>query len=298
MNFLTALFRGAKAIWEGAKHVGRTLIQDVLQELDRSAFGRAATKLVEGLVDHHLKSARELVVEEDELAKKYLRDGRRTEGDIERLEAIRTERNRLRIELDKANTELFAAELRSKADETIVAQVDDDELSANVGILSAKRCPRCDGTMRIRQGDIDSDSKKRKFYWQCTETSVSPCPTIKLDPEAESRNIVRTSDLDLDTAKNERRAIWNNPTIVTQTHARVRQHLGDEDSQLICPVHVIPLKLMPKRLQGGLVLDSYEYICLGVMPDGKACAHTIKLQTMPQVAAMLRRTEGEGIIRA
>ena len=58
------------------------------------------------------------------------------------------------------------------------------------------------------------------------------------------------------------------------------------------------MKLLPKRAQGGRVLDSYEYVCLGVTAEGKACEHKIELQTMPQVAAMLQRTEGEGIIGA
>jgi hypothetical protein len=52
------------------------------------------------------------------------------------------------------------------------------------------------------------------------------------------------------------------------------QHaVGDEDDQLVCPRHLLPLKLLRKSDNSGLVLDSYEYVCLGVLPSGKACGH-------------------------
>jgi len=37
---------------------------------------------------------------------------------------------------------------------------------------------------------------------------------------------------------------------------------------------------------------------LAVGNDGLACEHSIKLETFPQVAATLRRTEGVGILDA
>jgi hypothetical protein len=104
-------------------------------------------------------------------------------------------------------------------------------------------------------------------------------------------------DPDLDTPKVQRRAAWEEPRTIAETHGRIRQHLGDEDNQVICPQHLLPMKLLPKRAQGGRILDSYEYVCPGVTSDGKACEQKIELQTMPQVAATLRRTEGKGIIR-
>ena len=56
------------------------------------------------------------------------------------------------------------------------------------------------------------------------------------------------------------------------------------------------MKLMPRPSAGGLILDSYEYICLGVNPDGRACSHKVAVKTFPQVSAALRRREGRGII--
>ncbi len=295
MNFLEALFSGAKALVRELVSVARTVVREVLKEIDQSVFGRSATRLVDGLADRYFNQARSLSDEEKELAEKAKRDGRRTEADAERQREIDAERERVRAEMERANAERSAQELRDHADETLVARLDDDELSSSVGILAAKTCPECGGMMRIRQGAINSGV--RRFYWQCTGPNFPPCPTIKLDPSNERAGVVRMADPDLDTPKEARRAVWNRPDVIAETHGRVRQHLGDDDKQVVCPQHLLPMKLLPKRNEGGRVLDSYEYVCLGVTPEGKACSHKIELQTMPQVAAMLRRTEGEGIIR-
>jgi hypothetical protein len=298
MNLLDALFAGAKALLTEVSAVGRAVVREVLKEIDQSAFGRAATRLVDGVVDRYFKQARDLADEERELAEKAQRDGRRTDADTDRLRKIEAERARLRVDLERSNAERAAQEFRSRSSETLVARLDDDELSSNVGILAAKQCSSCDGTMRIRQGAVVNDTGLRKLFWQCTEQNYPSCPTIKFDPEQVQASIVRPADPDLDRPKLERRATWNRPDVSAQTHARVRQHLGDEDKQLVCPFHLLPMKLLEKRLKGGLVLDSYEYVCLGVSSEGRACEHKVELQSMPQVAAMLRRTEGDGIIRS
>lgn len=297
MNFLEALFSGAKAIVKELVSVARTVVREVLKEVDRSAFGRSATRLVDGIADRYFTQARSLSEEERELAEKARRDGRRTETDAERLREIAAERELVRAEMERVNAQRSAQDLQDHADETLVARLDDDELSSSVGILAAKVCPTCGGMMRIRQGPVARDTGIRRFYWQCTEPNLPSCPYIKLDPTKETASVVRMADPDLDTPKEERRAAWNRPEVIAETHGRVRQYLGDEDKQVVCPQHLLPMKLLPKRNQGGRVLDSYEYVCLGVTPDGRACGHKIDLQTMPQVAALLRRTEGKGIIR-
>jgi hypothetical protein len=298
MALLDALFSGAKALLNEVIAAGRAVVREVLKEVDQSAFGRAATRLVDGVVDRYFTQARDLAGEEQELAAKAQRDRRRTEADADRLREIEAERERLRREMERAASARAAQEFRERADETLVAQLDDDELSSNVGILSAKQCPACGGTMRIRQRGLNVTTGMRNFYWQCTEPRVPSCPTLKLDPEQARSTVLRPADPDLDTPKEKRRETWTRSDVLAETHTRVRQHLGDDDNQLVCPHHLLPMKLLPKRNQSGLLLDSYEYVCLAVTPSGKACDHKIDLQTMPQVAAMLRRTEGTGIIRS
>lgn len=297
MNFLEALFAGAKALVKQIAGAVRTVVRDVLSEVGRSTHGRAATP-GDDAADRYFKQAQQLAEVERELAEKAQRDRKRTEVDAQRLRQLAIERERVRAEMERANAQRSAQQLLDRGDDTLLARLDDDELSSNVGILAAKPCPSCAGTMRIRQGAVASETGLRRFYWQCTEQRQPPCPSVKLDPNKHDAGVVRLADPDLDTPKAQRHAEWNRPDVLTQTHGRLRQHLGDDDPQMVCPQHLLPMKLLPKRAQGGRVLDSYEYVCLGVTAEGKACEHKIELQTMPQVAAMLQRTEGEGIIGA
>lgn len=296
MNFLEALFAGAKAMVKQIAGAVRTVVQGLLAEVGPSAPGRGAALGHHGTGDGFFKQAQAIADQERELAEKAQRDRKRTEADVQRLRQLAIERERVRAEMERANAQRSAQQLRERAGDTLLAKLDDDELSSNVGILAAKTCPACGGMMRIRQGAVASETGQRRFYWQCTEQRHPPCPSVKLDPGKQNAGVVRLADPDLDTPKAQRHAEWNRPDVLAQTHGRVRQHLGDADAQVVCPQHLLPMKLLPKRAVGGRVLDSYEYVCLGVTPDGKACEHKVELQTMPQVAAMLLRTEGEGII--
>ncbi len=298
MNFLDALFSGAKALAKELVDIGSTLVREILREIDNSSFGKAATRVVSGVADRMFGNAKDLVDEERELAAKYQRDGRRTDADADRLREMAAERDNLRTAMEQANAALAAQEFKDRADELDVHDLDDDELSANVGVLAAKKCPHCGETMQIVQGSFNTTSNKRNFYWRCTAIRRYPCPTVTLDPAKERSSVVRPESADFDTPKSIRRATWEKQPVVNETHARLRQHLGDEDKQLVCPTHLLPLKLMESRKKGGKLLDSYEYVCLAINADGSACDHNVTLQTMPQVAAMLQRKEGQGIIRS
>lgn len=297
MGFFDAIFSGAKALFMGLVDVGTMLVRQVIQEFDNSAFGKTATRVATGVADQMFGTAKNMAEEERELAAKYQRDGRRSEADAERLRNLEAERDKLRSELEAVNAARAAHEFKERADKLGIHDLDDDELSANVGILAAKKCPQCDETMQIVQGPFNVTSNKRNFYWRCTAIRRFPCPTVTLDPAKDRSHVVRPESADFDTRKDIRRATWEMQPVINETHARVRQHLGDEDKQLICPKHVLPLKLMESRKKGGKLLDSYEYVCLAINADGSACDHNVTLQTMPQVAAMLQRTEGAGIIR-
>lgn len=298
MSFLDALFSGAKVLLKAVGSAGRELVREVLKEIDQSAFGRAATRVVSGVADHYFGRAQDLAEEEKDLAAKFQRDGRRTAADAQRLREIDAERGELKESLEARNAQDAANEFVARADEVAARELDDDELSANVGILSAKACPRCAGAMRIRQGALNTGTGRRNFYWQCTEANRIPCPTVTLNLDKERGSVIRPNDPDLDTPKQVRRDTWYRPDIIQTTHSRLRAHLGDADQQVVCPKHLLPMKLLPNRDKaGGLLLDSYEYTCLGVDADGRACSHSVPLRAMPQVSATLKRNEGEGIIR-
>lgn len=296
MSFLESLFSAGKAfLREAAKFVVET-VRVVLHEVDQSSFGRAATDFLRGATQRYFGQARDLAAEEIELAQKRRMDGRLSERDLDRLRTIEAERGKLRLALDDAKAVEAAEVLREVQDEVIQVPLTGDELSSAVGILSTKVCPECGGSMRIRQTPFNEARQGYGFYWQCTAQNALPCPTVKLDPRADQSAVVRRPDADLDGPGTKRRAEWNNPALMAQTHTRLRSGLGDDDESVVCPHHLLPMKLMPVARPGGLMLDSYQYACLGVDPMGRACAHTVPVLTFPQVSAALRRRDGRGIL--
>jgi hypothetical protein len=294
MGFLEALFSGAKAILLGVVEIAAQAVRVVLSEIDRSAVGRAATTLANGVAQRYFANARDLAEEEQELAEKYQRDRRRSELDQERLREIQRERERVKKELDAAKARQAEAELKGAQDELISTLLTDDDMSASSGILASKQCPKCGGTMRIRQGAFNN--RGRNFWWQCTEQNAFVCPTVKIDLASQASTVVRKPDPDLDGPGEARRKIWERPDVIAKTHGRLRASLGDEDEEVICPQHVLPMKLMPKNGASGLMLDSYEYVCLAVTPDGRACPYKHEVKTFAQVSAHLRRRDGVGIV--
>jgi hypothetical protein len=151
--------------------------------------------------------------------------------------------------------------------------------------------------MRIRQSADQNGNGKRSFYWQCTMVNRLPCPTIKLSANNLKASVLRKENPDLDGDAKVRKQIWTRVDVSNKAHSRLRQnHLDKKDEEVVCQHHLLPMRLVQKRGNDGRMLSSYEYICMAIHPDGRACAYTVGLETYPQVAAMLRRREGKGII--
>lgn len=297
MSFLDSLFSGVKVFVKEFVTVVGEAVRIVLDEIDRSSFGKAATDLVKGFTRKYFSQANDLADEERELAEKYQRDGKRSENDDERLREIQAERERLRKEMEAAKAKEAADEFKAGSEDVIAAEMTDDELSSSVGILASKQCPKCGGTMGIRQGAHSPTLDRRSFYWQCTMTNPRPCPTIKLNADDMRASVLRKENLDLDGDAASRYKIWSEATVLNKTHSRLRQHhLEEKDEEVICPQHLLPMKLIQKNRADGSMLSSYQYICMGIQPNGKACLYTVAVETFPQVAAMLKRREGRGII--
>lgn len=296
MGLLDSLFAGVKVFVRELVTVASEAVRVVLEEIDKSSFGRATTELIQGATRRYFNTAADLAAEERSLAEKFQRDGRRSEADTERLKEIEAERDRLRRELDEARSRSSAEEFRQQKDSVVAAPLNDDEASAAVGILASKVCPECGETMRIRQGGFNDKTERRSFYWKCTSAKFS-CPTIKFDPLSHAGAVMRKRDPNLDLSLSERREIWQRKDILVEVATRVRQGLGDDDEEVVCPTHLLPMKLLPKNNADGRLLTSYEYVCLGVDSEGRACQHKIQLETFPQVSEVLRRRDGFGIIR-
>lgn len=295
MGFLDSLFSGVRAFVREAVKVVAEVVQVVLEEIDRSPFGKATTRFINGASKKYFDTASDLAEEEKYLAEKFRRDGKRTGSDKDRLDEIQAERDKLKKELDELRTQQAAVEFKDNKKSVISAELTDDETSASVGILSSKECPSCGGTMKVGQGGLKPDGH-RNFYWQCTD-QPGRCPAVKLDPYKDQTTVLRNADPNLDLPVEERRAIWTRKDVLVQTAGRLRQGLGEDDKEIVCPHHLLPMKLLPKPNADGLLLATYEYVCLGVDAEGRACNYKVALETFPQVSEALKRREGQGIIR-
>ena len=79
---------------------------------------------------------------------------------------------------------------------------------------------------------------------------------------------MRKPDQNLDLGLSERRQIWQRKDVLVETAKRIRQGLDYVDKEVVCPTHLLPMKLLPKARDDGLLLSSYEYVCLGVDDEG------------------------------
>ncbi len=268
-----------------------------MEEIDRSAAGKAVIQLVNAASERIRRAAVSLAEEEVEIHARAQRDGRLRDTDRERLEEIRAERVEHRAALEREHEKKASEELREAREDLIVAPLTSDEVSANTGIMATKACT-CGGVMTIRQGPLQVRDNTRKFYWQCTASKRIPCPRIYFDPIRAGGNVLRQPDADLDGDSRTRNRLWNEPSQIAMTHARVRQGLGDVDDSILCPHHLLPMKQIERSVANRTLFGSYEYVCMGVNKDGMACTHRVPIETFPQVASMLRRRDGKGILDA
>ena len=120
------------------------------------------------------------------------------------------------------------------------------------------------------------------------------CKTIKLDANELRTSVLRKENPDLDDKK--RRETWARDDISNKAHSRLKNHLDQIDEAVVCPHHLLPMKLIQiPRAKGGM-LALYKYVCGGIKSDGNPCAYTVELETFPQLSEALRRREGKGII--
>lgn len=292
-----ALFPGARAIVTkvvdravvAVVHAGREFVSAWMKAAEESG-----AQTPEAARKSQRSKAQNLADEERDLAQKYQRDKARTPADSDRIAEINAERERLREEVGDTNAIQSAKDIIDAKD-LISANATADELASQVGILSTKPCPQCSGIMTL-QFDANNAMQGQKFKWRCSTTRVIPCPTIYVKAaELEQQVSVRQkhADLDIDTSQ---RQSWSDPAVIAKTAGRVRGHMGSPDDAILCPIHLTPMKLLPIANASGLLLDTYQYACLGVRPDGRACSHTVPVKSFGQVSGLLTRLEGRGIL--
>jgi hypothetical protein len=295
----------AREGWDAARQseFGRGLesaLDDVAQR-GRQAVDRAQTAVRRGwdtaqrVVNGAYRGAKEAWEEKREYEAKRQRDGRLNEEDAEREAELAAQLRDIQRDITEIKSGLAAEALRQG--EILTAALSADELSANTGLLATKTCPECGGVMTIRQGSFNLNRKQHSFYWQCISNLRGyHCRTLSIRLEEESLDVVRAANPDLDGNPADRRDIWTQQDVLRRTQRRFETFVGEVDDDLMCPIHVAPLRIQRKPNAEGTLLNSYEYACSAVWVNGAPCGFRIPITSFAQIASILRRKTNRGII--
>ena len=197
--------------------------------------------------------------------------------------------------LEQAKKNKAADQLARQPDEFTQTPLDDNQthlLQYHLGLLVLeKRCPKCRYPMKLQHQNMD-DPSFANFFWQCTRFYTGEkCSTVQF--RATDIKLLHEKDVpELEISKADLLTIGSEKAIQTDTIARMKDHLGTEDSDILCPAHSVPMMLREKQEGTRLpLLERYHLRC----PHFR-CTQTEKLKSVPQLAAFLRRKEGIGII--
>ena len=166
----------------------------------------------------------------------------------------------------------------------------ENKLLYHTGLITlGKKCPDCGRAMRLQHKSIDNPSYN-DFFWQCVGYyEGNKCKTFPF--KSNDLNLFHKKDIDeinmrnddLNTiAKDEEKDIEN----------KLNTQLGKVDNDILCPVHLVPMKHKKKYNSENLpYLDRHYLRC-----PNPNCSQTTKLKSYAQVSAYLRRKEGKGIL--
>jgi hypothetical protein len=211
-------------------------------------------------------------------------------NEIEELELRRQEAYK---EYQAAQGETVQQEVSESSEsfkESKLREGNENKLLYHTGLITLKKtCPSCGMAMRLQHRTIENP-KFSDFFWQCTGYYAGTrCKTFSFQPR--DINLFHRNDIDeinidnkdlITIASHDERHIDN----------RLKNHLGETDVDVLCPVHLIPMqhKEKPRTLDIPF-FDRHFLYC-----PNTNCSQTTKLKSFPQVAAYLRRKEGKGIL--
>lgn len=294
MGLLDTLFGAAKVLIRTALSTVKDVVVETVRALEGTATGKVLIKAAESWATTKSKayrSAASFAEEEAELGKKMARDGKLPPSDWDRKREIDEARMQLREKHAQADAGRLKEDLAGKDTRVVAAEA--DEFIGAIGLLTHKECG-CGGTMAVTTShrSTNGGAYQTEFTWACPVCRKRE----RFDPVKESAALVRTADPDLDIPERERHKLWNEPKTLAETNARLSSHLGEADKEVLCPNHLVPMKLFPSfAASRGLVLDSYTYACICTTIDGRRCMQKVPLDRMAQASAALRRLEGVGI---
>lgn len=293
---LEALFNIGNVLLSAAKEAFRFMVRTVAEELASAARPYVST------IEAILGRGRQLNEEMEELKRKRAKDGNLSEADRERAQELATERQAIFDEYQETKASATAKELETNPEQfksTDITERTTNLLQYHMGPAVLKKKCGCGWPMVLQHRNVPEPGFN-DFFWQCSRyyakdgrAKCKNAPFVATDltllhkagiPEIEVPN----KDLQL---------IADQKPVQQSIIARVADHLNQEDTDVPCPVHLVPMILRQKRNHNGHVLDMFFLSCSHLAKDTQLrCGHTVKLKSYAQLAAYLRRSESTGIL--
>lgn len=158
-----------------------------------------------------------------------------------------------------------------------------------------KRCPKCQRPMSIQcKQKLDGTLYELKdFFWACVGYyhPSDQCKTTESLKPQEATLFYKYTIPELQIPNRDFNLIFNEKPVQNLVIDRITGQKGNKDQDVLCPIHHVPMVLREKNDHNHTVLDMYFLAC-----SHYQCRQKVKLKSPAQLAAFLKRREGQGIL--
>lgn len=133
-------------------------------------------------------------------------------------------------------------------------------------IVLEKKCPYCGDRMILQhpRPEVDPMPSFEHFRWACVSYYQKPPPHCETIPFVPSDIILfHPADIpELAETREDLELVANQPIARQTIQKRVRQHIGSEDEDILCPRHHLAMTLHERPFnRTGLLIDVYYLKC-------------------------------------
>lgn len=234
-----------------------------------------------------------------DLERKDRRDGGLSQGDKERLEELRRQAMDLAEEHQQARSQETTEEILADPESAAATSLSQDFIHvldwSRGPVVRQKRCPRCGSAMYLNrrnqaQGAIFTT---KDYFWACInyyKPEPLKCTGGRNFAEQDFGLLHKSGIPELEMTANDFYTITGNKDIQMIIDKKVRSVAGSQDIDVVCPIHGLPM-VPRERKNIEVVLDRWIEEC-----PHPGCGQTRKLKDFAQLAALLRRITGEGML--
>ncbi|MEH2013887.1 hypothetical protein [Nostoc sp.] len=238
-------------------------------------------------------------LEETELEKKRARDGLLKRTDLEKLEELKKQSDDQFEQWQKAKTQEVVAEQAKNPDAYETSFLNNDKahiLQFHMGqVVLEKRCG-CGRPMFLQHKNRPDGSlfMLNDFFGSCIGYYNHPNTQCKGTQKFGTQDISlmhKANVFELKLSNLELHKSFAPRPVQIMVIDRVREHLKVENSDVLCPIHHVPMVLREKRNHLDVVVDMFYLQC-----PHFGCQQLVKLKSVAQIAAFLHHKEGRGIL--